>query len=151
MSVFGWDLPPGCTQRDIDEQFGCCDENDSELFTCATPDCTEHSHEVEDFFKCEGCGALCCILHRHYPELMPYLSFCAECFRCARCQEPAFAMCGECGDLRCRAHMVVQTEQVDDWNKGDSEYYCSDVCLAAQHKSVMSETGQSEERKVIGQ
>ena len=41
-SIFGWDLPPGCSQRDIEEAAGfgsvceVCDQTDDE---CTCPEC----------------------------------------------------------------------------------------------------------------
>lgn len=45
-SVFGWDLPPGCTQRMIDEAFGgegpceCCGRAAEECICPECPDCS---------------------------------------------------------------------------------------------------------------
>jgi hypothetical protein len=111
-------------------------------FHCSAADCSEHAHNAEDFCKCGSCHALICREHSHRPQDMPYLVFCEACFRCASCGGEAWAMCEECGDLRCREHIVAHAERVDDWNLGDTMYSCSDVCQAAHHKSVMREMGQ---------
>lgn len=43
---FGWDLPPGCSQRHIDEAFGSGDEEESE---------PEYRHEPDDDPYCQEC------------------------------------------------------------------------------------------------
>ena len=42
MSIFGWDLPPGCSGRDIDNAFGAepvCDLCGVGVDACDCPDC----------------------------------------------------------------------------------------------------------------
>ena len=131
---FGWDLPPGCTAAHINTRFGIEEEYE---FVCSAPDCAEAGHNREDFLACDSCNRLICAEHKHSPALMPYLHFCADCFKCARCGELAMACCEECGDLRCAAHIVqVETESGDDgW-----EYCCDSECLSKQHKSVQRVT-----------
>jgi hypothetical protein len=65
-SIFGWDLPPGCTQRHIDEAFGgpeiceCCGNHAEacicpECFVCGdigNPDCYSLGHESDDVRLC---------------------------------------------------------------------------------------------------
>ncbi len=69
MRTFGWDLPPGVTNRMIDEHFGeeCCDEcNGDNLSDCCGAsydddigicmDCKEHCESA-------GCGDEDCACH----------------------------------------------------------------------------------------
>lgn len=124
----------------------CADDYE---FHCSSPDCAEHAHDVEDFLKCDGCGALLCMEHKHSPQLMPYLHFCEACFRCVRCGEPAWAVCEECGDLRCQAHTAVTGPEVaeDGWQYGDPTYLCGDECISLHAKSVQRETQVTLEQK----
>lgn len=124
MSVFGWSLPPGCTQRDIDDAFGA-DECEYE-FHCSAPDCGEYSHESEDFLKCEACAALICREHAVQP-VDRNESYCLEHGKC-ECGERAYFACDECGKLWCHDHVLyVGAEDEDD----EAGYYCGWRCQMA--------------------
>lgn len=124
---------------------------DEYAFHCSAPDCSLHSHEENDFFKCESCGQLICLEHSRHDG--PH-RFCAECFLCSVCQEPAFVACEECGDLLCATCAQKVHAPADEWSQEDAHYYCPRVCqmeqLEARMKPVMREIGQGK-REVIGQ
>ena len=132
MNNFGWDLPPGCTAAHINTQFGIVDEYE---FHCSVPDCVEVGHHAEDFLRCDSCNRLICAAHKHSPALMPYLHFCADCFKCDRCGAPAWALCEECGDLRCEAHTVVVNPESEE-----AQFCCDDECKGLHAKRVSAET-----------
>jgi hypothetical protein len=117
-------------------------------FHCVAPDCTEHSHDSEDFLKCESCGRLACMAHTRYAEGDPLHRFCEECFKCSACGETAAVSCEECGKLLCTAHANRIQEPVDEWNSEEPHYYCYGLCRTAQRKPV---TGQilEEKREVV--
>lgn len=69
-NVFGYDLPPGCTQKDIDDQtlIGCdfcsCTEDDCTIYECDAclryVFCTCHGlrpSEVDGCAVCPSCNA----------------------------------------------------------------------------------------------
>lgn len=109
-------------------------------FHCSAPDCTEYSHDVEDFLKCEGCGQLVCAGHAHKPANYAGMSYCADCFRCVVCRGPALAQCEECGEMICGEHSEKTFEAVDDWNRGDEHYFCSGLCREDFRKPMKRET-----------
>ena len=97
----------------------CPDEYE---FHCSVADCTEHSHNVEDFMTCDGCGRPVCALH---DQPAATLDFCPECFHCSVCGEEAALLCDSCGDLLCAGHGHV-------FDGGEEREYLCGECLENQ-------------------
>ena len=64
-NVFGWDLPPGCTDRDIEENAGafddycpnCGEEIERHDRAAYCPDC---KWEKSEYYPCDYCGEMDC-------------------------------------------------------------------------------------------
>jgi hypothetical protein len=54
MGIFGWSLPPGCTDRDIDEAVGANHCEHCEKFAALGFECSAHTHGECDCPKCQG-------------------------------------------------------------------------------------------------